>query len=108
MSAMSEKSGAGPDLSGLLNGILSNPSALSAVASLLGNMGNGTNGAAHTQEAYAPEESPKPTPPLPMPKKDPRICLLDALRPYLSPARCEMMDTLLHIFELLALLQKKR
>ena len=108
MSDTYKEAGGIPDLSGMLGALLANPQAISLVSSLLGGALKGT------------DEAEKPTPPAPcaeremppllppVPKRDPRTCLLDALRPDLSPARCEMIDTLLRILELLALLQKRR
>lgn len=101
-----------PDLSGMLGALLANPQALSTVASLLGgalNRPNETEGGAPTPPPTPPsgESETRGTRPLPA-ARDPRRGLLDALRPYLSPARCDMIDTLLRILELLALLQKRR
>ena len=63
------------------------------------------------------DDCPKAPPILP-PKKphrpkrdcgrDDRRQLLDALRPYLSPARCETVDSLLRILELLEMIRRRR
>ena len=97
-----------PDLSGMLGALLSNPQALSTVASLLGGAMSRPSDGEKIPPTAAPSEkdTPKALPP-PSPR-DPRRGLLDALRPYLSPARCEMIDTLLRILELLSLLQRRR
>lgn len=107
-----------PDLSGLLSGLLANPSALSAIGSLLG---GAMKGGESTPPPPPPcEEEPDHRPPkqdcdkaLPCAlscgrRPDNRLRLLDALRPYLSPARCDMIDSVLRILELLELLQKRR
>ena len=103
MSDTYEGKGNTPDLSGMLNTLLANPQALSMLTSLLGNM---------TQKKEKDESTPAAqetfAPALPPVRKDPRSGLLDALRPYLSPARCDMIDTLLRILELMTLLQKRR
>ena len=108
MSDMSEKNGNAPDISGILSGLLANPAALSSIASLLGSMGAAGGGGKSEESVEAGAFTPHPPAPPPVVKSDPRVCLLNALRPYLSPARCEMMDSLLRIFELLALLEKRR
>ena len=41
-------------------------------------------------------------------RRDDRGYLLDALRPYLSPARCDMVDSLLRILELLEMIRRRR
>ena len=98
-----------PDLSGMLGALLSNPQALSAVASLLGGALNRPSEGEKSAPPPPPSGSRDIPPALPLPaSRDPRKGLLDALRPYLSPARCEMIDTLLRILELLSLLQKRR
>ena len=99
-----------PDLSGVLNALLSNPQALSAVTSLLGGALNRPSEGERHAPPPPPEKAESGIPTLlPRPTAcDPRKGLLDALRPYLSPARCDMIDTLLRILELLTLLQKRR
>lgn len=109
MSDTYKEMGSVPDLSGMLGALLANPQAISLVSSLLG---GALKGAGETEKPPPPppcaeHEMPPLLPPVPK-KSDPRTGLLDALRPYLSPARCEMVDTLLRILELLALLQKRR
>ncbi len=118
-----------PDLSGLLNGLLSNPAALSALSSLLaGKMGGhppAGQGCCDGGREDCRDDCPKAPPLLPPTHngdcspsghggpfdgrgQDKRGALLCALRPYLSPQRCDMMDSLLRILELLELLRKRR
>lgn len=106
--------GGQPDLSGLIGTLLSNPTALSALSSLLSG-GMGGKGQPPPQKEQPCEEAcPRsqllpPSPPQQKPiHNDNRVCLLNALRPYLSPARCDTMDSLLRILELMELLQKRR
>lgn len=102
-----------PDLSALLSGLLQNPAALSMLSSLLAG-GLGSNGSHVKKPEPCDEPCPKAPPLLPPcepphPKPtDDRACLLNALRPYLSPARCETIDSLLRILELMELLRKRR
>lgn len=124
----------GPDLSALLGSLLQNPAALSMLSSLLsgslsgpgkpgGGPGapggpNGQGGPCDPPGHEAPrEEDCRRAPPLlpPVspkgpcaPPPDDRTCLLNALRPYLSPARCDTIDSLLRILELMELLRKRR
>ncbi len=110
-----------PDFSGLLNGILSNPAALSMLTSLLGNLQKpsdiphgecGCEG--HRPPGPPPCDDHCPKAPLlppaapPLKPKDDRACLLQALRPYLSHERCDMIDTLLRILELMELFRRRR
>lgn len=102
-----------PDLSALLSGLLQNPAAISMLSSLLAG-GLGSNGSHVKKPEPCDEPCPKAPPLLPPcepphPKPtDDRACLLNALRPYLSPARCETIDSLLRILELMELLRKRR
>lgn len=114
------QAGGQPDLSGMLNGILSNPAALSMLTSLLGNMQKPGGGFPHggcgcderPHEPPCDDACPKPPilpPAAPPPKpRDDRACLLEALRPYLSRERCDMIDTLLRILELMELFRRRR
>ena len=101
------------DLSALLSGLLQNPAAISMLSSLLAG-GLGSNGSHVKKPEPCDEPCPKAPPLLPPcepphPKPtDDRACLLNALRPYLSPARCETIDSLLRILELMELLRKRR
>lgn len=121
----------GPDLSALLGSLLQNPAALSMLSSLLSGSLNGAGrpggGPGEPGGPGGPCESPRregpceedcrrappllpPVPPKgpPAPPPDDRTCLLNALRPYLSPARCDTIDSLLRILELMELLRKRR
>lgn len=103
-----------PDLSGLLGSLLQNPAALSMLSSLLaGGLGNkGPHTSPPPKEPCEAEACPAAAPclaPPPPPRPDDnRTCLLNALRPYLSPARCNTIDSLLRILELMELLRKRR
>lgn len=105
--------GSTPDLSGLIGNLLQNPAALSMLSSLLAGGLGGKAGPPHPGERCeedcrrAPPLLPPAAPPKPQPPSD-RACLLNALRPYLSPARCDTLDSLLRILELMELLRKRR
>ncbi|MBQ8859545.1 MAG: hypothetical protein IJ012_07165 [Clostridia bacterium] len=108
--------GRAPDLSGLLNGLLSNPAALSTLSSLLGNMQKPPEGPSCREERCDPPpcadpcpKAPPLLPPVPPQKpRDDRADLLCSLRPYLSKERCDMLDALLRILELMALFRRRR
>ncbi len=112
----SESSGQGQgDLFATLQSLLSNPAAISMLSSLLagsGGKGGGQGGGPcpPPPEKDCPKAPPllPPTPPPKKPPQDSRTCLLQALRPYLSPARCETIDALLRILELMELLKQRR
>ena len=120
-----------PDLSGLLGNLLSNPAILSSLGGLLGGLkpppppvGCDCPAEKPCKEEYPPSTPPpkgdceceaKAYPPFPPPylpqkppcrEKDPRLCLLLALRPFLSCKRQTMLDGLLRIFEVLDLLDR--
>ena len=97
-----------PDLSGLLGTLLQNPAALSMLSTLLSGNGKG-NTPPPPKEPCEADSCPVSTSCLvPPPPSDNRTCLLNALRPYLSPARCNTIDSLLRILELMELLRKRR
>lgn len=99
----------GQDLSALVGTLLSNPAALSMLSSLLGSMGTKPKDECAAPPPCAEGCAPPPVLPAPPPKpRDDRACLLDALRPFLSSERCEMIDTLLKILELMAVFRRKR
>ena len=133
MSTVGTQSGAQmPDLSGMVSALLSNPAAMSMLSSLLSGMGGSTATQAQEEaqppsrnapvaEAFAPTSGrmppfPPPTPSLPPPAqgggalgtRDERAALLYALRPFLPPDKCEMIDGLLRILDLLVMIRKRR
>ena len=96
-----------PDLSGLLGGLLSNPSALSSLMGVLGSIGG-------SEEKGAPqrEEAPRePPPPLPPPtgggRERERECLIAALSPYLSEPRRQALLGACKLLEVIELLKKR-
>ncbi len=119
-----------PDLNALLSNLLSNPAMLSNLGGLLGGLKppqpTACDGAAERpqKEDLPPFSPPKKddgdceasagpsfSPPClpkkpPCREKDPRLCLLLALRPFLSRKRQTMLDGLLRIFEVLDLLDR--
>ncbi len=137
----------GADLSGLLNGLLSNPGALTAVLGLLGKAGGGGGGCAPEpphrdvcddgpprdekedcgdgrrprppkrgcppKDPPCEEEPYCPPPPLcPVPckatGKEAREALFRALMPYLSPERCQMLEGLLQLLNVLDLFWQRK
>lgn len=110
-----------PDLSGLLSTLLADPGALSAVSSLLGNLRrpDPPPGACEEPGGDCPPPVSPSCPPLPCPAPcpaprpapspaDARRKLVEALRPFLSPEKCEMAETLLRILELTELVRRRR
>lgn len=118
-----------PDLSGLLGNLLSNPTLLSSLGGILGGLKPAPPPGcdpppAQPHKEECPPFSPPPKgdreceasscpvfPPCPPKKqpwreKDPRLCLLLALRPFLSCKRQTALDGLLRIFEVLELLDR--
>lgn len=118
--------GATPDLSALLGNLLSNPAAMSMLSSLLSGMGaatpkptaEGGNTPDNALPAIAAgppctgQGCPHPTcPPPSCPQaggRDERAALLYALRPFLPPDKCEMIDGLLRILDLLSVIRGRR
>ena len=106
-----------PDLSGMIEQLLSKPELLSTVASALGKP---MPFAAPSDESTPPEPA-TPLPeaistlaPLlsgvgkglpPIKKDDPRVCLLLALKPYLNARRCQTIDEMLRLSALGELLR---
>ena len=109
------------DLSGLVSSLLSNPAALSGIASLLGNLNSGGATKAHADEKTASatpsapfqKEEAAPASALPLPQQTisrgdrERRALLCALRPYLSKDKCETLDKLLGLYEIFAIFSSK-
>lgn len=108
-------SGAPPDLSGAIERILANPELISTVAAALGKAPPSQAPSLPTVEEAPPAALAEVPPPAVSPealatlapllsglsgfgkggKDDPRICLLRALKPYLSASRCETIDTII-------------
>lgn len=120
---MSEVSGGAPDLSAIISGLLSNPAAMSMLSSLLSGMGNSASATAAGPPAQSASEGGAPIAPPPLPPastafapmagppvgaRDERAALLYALRPFLPPEKCEMIDGLLRILDLLTLIRGRR
>ena len=115
-----QASGGMPDLSALIGTLLANPAAMSMLSSLLANRGDGTKGAGvpppQKEEAKGEAVAAALMPPAPPPKSYPekaigegeRAALLSALRPFLPPEKCDMIDGLLRILDLLAIIRKRR
>lgn len=135
-----------PDLNGILGSLLANPTALSGIVNLIGNMRTTPSQVPKSEEESgiqaetSSEESAVPAsananlnfaalapflsgvnalaPVKANEKKehfdvgfDPmkrRRCLLEAIRPYLSPSRCENLNLLLRILDVLSLLSPKK
>ena len=100
-----------PDLSGLFGNLLSNPGALSALSGLLGSLGNPGEkepppGGHDKSEATSGEMPPIPTM-LSLPsgggRGKNREGLLGALRPYLSPKRCQALEGACKLLEVIDL-----
>ena len=104
-----------PDLSGMVSALLSNPAAMSIFSSLLSGMGNAQH-AQPSEASSAPAPLSAPSALLPPTgavgqggaARDDRAALLLALRPFLPPDKCEMIDGLLRILDLLVLIRKRR
>ena len=84
-----------PDLSGLLGNLLSNPGALSALSGILGNLG-GTAGKDTAVPAMLPPSGRSG-------RYHDREGLLGALRPYLSPKRCQALEGACKLLEVIEL-----
>lgn len=115
-----------PDLSGILGNLLANPAVLSTLGGILGGSKPAPPSAGYDRHEEKPctENDPPCAPPhredcdakpfappclLPKPPcrdKDPRLCLLLALRPFLSCKRQTMLDGLLRLFEVLELVDR--
>lgn len=119
-----------PDLNGILGNLLANPALLSSLGNLLGGLKPPAPPGCDKAPPTPCEEEGRPFPPppkgdceseasatLPFPppclpkkplcrEKDPRLCLLTALRPFLSPKRQITLDGLLRIFEILEIVDQ--
>lgn len=109
-----------PDLSGLLNSLLSNPGALSALSGILGGLGGAPSKEAppHEEATRSDDEGSKDTEPLAIPtmltppprggRYHDREGLLGALRPYLSPKRCQALEGACKLLEVIDLFRTQR
>ena len=112
------KDGGAPfDLSSMISSLMSNPAALSAISSLLGNLNAG--GASASPPPQTPPPPPEAStyasapPMLPVHAEprgrrhdDDRRHLIDALRPFLSEERCATLDYILKISDLISLMRR--
>ena len=100
-----------PDVSNILQGILSNPQALSSIMSVIG---NATQKQTSVQEVVQ-ESEPLPAiakAPMPPPRQNEQkqsqpkeIALLMALKPFLSSRKCDTIDTFVRLFDIANLLR---
>ena len=101
-----------PDLSGILNGLLSNPGALSSILGMLGNaQGEASRQAAEPAKEPTATEGAAALPVMAPPtvRKHPeRYTLLHALSPYLSPGRRRALDGAVRILEVLELFENAK
>ena len=106
-----------PDLSGLIGNLLSNPGALSALTGIIGNLGGADEKQSPptTDEKKGSEggEAPPFTPAmLPITARgnhhQNRDGLLGALRPYLSPKRCQALEGACKLLEVIELFRTQR
>lgn len=94
-----------PDLSGILSQISSNPKALSMLSALLSGMGN----APKPKDADCHDQNTSELAVLKPHRNtsfEDRKCLLQALKPFLSPERCQTVDMLLMVLEAFSVFQK--
>lgn len=94
-----------PDLSALLSGLTGNPQAMAMLSSLLGSMQAPPGNAEEAHNAASEEKRPQ-TPPCRekgSPAEQNRRRLLLALKPYMSPARCQAIDRILMITDAIAM-----
>ena len=122
-----------PDVGGILNGILSNPQALSTIMSVIGGVrgSEGQGASNHIEASPAPESadvkeaSASPSDALPafspsvtasalpafMPnssEKSRERDLLLALKPFLPARKCETIDTFVRLLDIVSLLGRVR
>ncbi len=111
--------GDAPDLSGILGSLLSNPSALSGIAELLGSVRPPQSNEAAAgeppsegHEAAAPGDEVLATAALPVLRPQgrhgERRVLLSALGPYLSPRRRRTLDGAIRLLEIVELFRDER
>ncbi|MBO7170006.1 MAG: hypothetical protein J6W28_02385 [Clostridia bacterium] len=92
-----------PDLSGILSQISSNPNAMAMLGSLLGNVSPPVKHPEASTDSCACKEI---LPPKASASFEDRKRLLLALKPFLSPERCQTVDMLLMILEAFSAFQK--
>lgn len=107
-----------PDLSNALQGILSNPEALSSIMSIVGNI-KGNSDAKEPKKSEAGEISDTPVfnpfpsaqaapipaqPPFKYSERSREKELLLALKPFLSNRKCETIDTFVRLLDIVSLL----
>ena len=114
-----------PDLGSVLNGLLSNPTALSSLMSVLGSVTNSQSTETHTKSEDAPAfshadiapvpesvpvfkpqntEGIRPFPPPPACQKDSKEkTLLLALKPFLSRNKCDTLDMFIKLLDIISL-----
>ena len=100
-----DKESKSPDLSAILSQISSNPKALSMLGSLLGGIGNNVLAPKEEHQESTHEEltvihTEKHT------SFEDRKRLLLALKPFLSPEKCQTIDVLLMVLEAFSVFQK--
>ena len=97
----------GLDLSKALQKLSANPEMLSGIFSMLGaGMPKNTESEPPSDEDALPAVLPMPSPSAP--RKSNRRELLCALKPFLSAHRCENIDRILHMYDLLDLMKHYR
>ena len=115
-----------PDLGSVLSGLLSNPTALSSLMSVLGSVTNSQSkemheksedapAYSHTDTAPVPESAPvfksqsiegiRPFPPTApaCPKDSKEKTLLLALKPFLSRSKCDTLDMFIKLIDIISL-----
>ncbi len=90
------------NLSEKIRELLADPSALSAIASVASSL-TGT-GAQATQPPAVQKEDAQGVSAMPMPKRDPRIDLLCAIKPLVSDSKRSRLDSLVQIATVASLL----
>ena len=106
-----------PDLSGILNSMLQNPAALSALTGLLGGLRREGGAPPPPEERHEEGGEGDAVPALAAPsphdrgrggRRQERECLLSALTPYLSPARRRALEGASKILEVLEIFDNRR
>ena len=115
-----------PDLGSVLSGLLSNPTALSSLMSVLGSVTNSQSKEMHEKSEDAPAHSHTDTAPVPesvpvfksqsiegtrpfpptapaCPKDSKEKTLLLALKPFLSRSKCDTLDMFIKLLDIISL-----